>query len=86
MAVNNVTAPKDGTYLMKLDYVDGDSSRVIEITVNGETVQVPLSGTNDNNWSTAQTITMPIPLKAGSNTLTFTNPVDWAPDIDKITL
>ncbi|MFD4525792.1 fibronectin type III domain-containing protein [Streptomyces sp. NPDC058470] len=86
VAVNNVTAPRDGTYLMKLDYVDGDSSRVIEITVNGETVQVPLAGTNDNNWSTAQSITMPIPLKAGSNTLTFTNPVDWAPDIDRITL
>ncbi|WP_127360486.1 fibronectin type III domain-containing protein [Actinacidiphila soli] len=86
VAVNNVTAPKDGTYLMKLDYVDGDSSRIIDITVGDKTIQVPLSGTNENTWDTAQSITVSIPLKAGSNTLTFTNPTDWAPDIDKLTV
>jgi hypothetical protein len=86
VAVNNVIAPKDGTYLMKLDYVDADSSRVIDITVGGTTIQVPLPGTNDNDWSTARSLTVPIALKAGSNTLTFGNPTDNAPDIDKATV
>jgi len=86
VAVDNVTAPKDGTYLMKLDYVDGDSSRVIDIAVGGATIQVPLSGTNDNNWGTARSVTVPVHLKAGSNALTFGNLTDYAPDIDKITV
>jgi hypothetical protein len=86
VAINDVTAPEDGTYLLKLDYVDGDSSRVIDLDVNGQTIQIPVPGTNDNNWGVVQSLTVPVPLKAGANTLTFGNATDYAPDIDKITV
>jgi chitodextrinase len=86
VAINNVTAPADGTYLLKLDYVDGSSGRTIVVTTGGTSFQVPLPGTNDNNWGTAQSITVPVQLKAGSNTVTFGNPDDYASDIDKITV
>ncbi|MFE2968429.1 fibronectin type III domain-containing protein [Streptomyces sp. NPDC059340] len=86
VAVTHVSAPKDGTYLMKLDYVDGDSSRVIDLTVGDTTLQIPVPGTNDNNWGAPQSLTVPVPLKAGDNTIGFGNPTDYAPDIDKITV
>jgi hypothetical protein len=86
LTINGVTAPKDGTYLLKLDYVDGDSSRTIVVTVNGSPVRVPVFGSNDNNWGQAQSLTVPVPLKAGSNTLVLGNTTDYAPDVDKITV
>ncbi|WP_033279739.1 fibronectin type III domain-containing protein [Streptomyces sp. NRRL F-525] len=86
VAINHVSAPKDGTYLLKLDYVDGDSSRVIDLAVGDTTLQIPVPGTNDNNWGAPQSLTVPVPLKAGDNTLRFGNATDYAPDIDKITV
>ena len=86
VTVNGVTAPKDGTYLMKLDYVDGDSSRPAVITVDGTSFQLPLAGTNDNNWGAAQSVTVPVHLTAGANTIAFGNPTDYVSDIDKITV
>ncbi|MFD4560195.1 fibronectin type III domain-containing protein [Streptomyces sp. NPDC058469] len=86
VAVNHVSAPKDGTYLMKLDYVDADSSRVIDLTVGDTTLQIPVPGTNDNGWGSPQSLTVPVPLKAGDNTIRFGNATDYAPDIDKITV
>ncbi|WP_084717992.1 fibronectin type III domain-containing protein [Streptacidiphilus carbonis] len=86
LAINNVTAPKDGTYLLKLDYVDGDSSRTLVVTVDGSPIHVPVAGTNDNNWGQSQSVTLPVRLKAGSNTVTFGNATDYAPDVDKITV
>ncbi len=86
LKIEHVTAPKDGTYLLAVSYVDGDSSRTIDVTVNGTQVDVPVFGTNDNDWGNAQTLTVPVQLKAGDNTLTFGNTTDYAPDIDKITV
>jgi hypothetical protein len=86
VAVNHVSAPKDGTYLLTLDYVDGDSSRVIDLSVGDTTLQIPVPGTNDNNWGAPQSLTVPVPLKAGDNTLRFGNATDNAPDVDKITV
>ncbi|MFI6623462.1 fibronectin type III domain-containing protein [Streptomyces sp. NPDC050528] len=86
VAINHVSAPKDGTYLLKLDYVDGDSSRVIDLTVGDTTLQIPVPGTNDNDWGAPQSLTVPVSLKAGDNTLRFGNATDYAPDIDKITV
>jgi hypothetical protein len=84
--INNVTAPKDGTYLMKLDYTDGSSGRTVVVTSGGKTFQLPLPGTNDNNWGHPQSITVPVQLKAGANTITFGNPSDYVSDMDRITL
>jgi hypothetical protein len=81
---NNVNAPVAGTYLMTLAYVDGDSSRTAVVTVNGMPFELPLSGTNDNNWGIPQTVTVPVQLNPGSNTIKFSNPAAYVSDIDKI--
>ena len=86
VSFTHVSAPKDGTYLLKLDYVDADSSRVIDLTVGATTLQIPVPGTNDNAWGTPQSLTVPVPLKAGDNTIGFGNATDYAPDIDRITV
>jgi hypothetical protein len=84
--INNVDAAVAGTYLLQLSYVDGDSSRTAIITVNGKSFEQPLPGTNDNNWDSAQTITIPVQLNTGANTIQFGNPTDYVSDIDKITV
>ncbi|MBM9509910.1 fibronectin type III domain-containing protein [Actinacidiphila acididurans] len=86
VAINNVTVPKDGTYLMKLDYTDGSSGRTMVVTTGATSFQVPLPGSNDNNWGTPHSITVPVTLKAGANSITFGNPSDYASDVDRITL
>lgn len=86
VAINDVAAPKDGTYLMKLDYTDGSSGRTVVVTVNGTSFQLPLPGGNDNEWGRPRTVTVPVHLKAGANTVGFGNPSDYVSDIDRITL
>jgi hypothetical protein len=86
LTFNNVTVAVAGTYLMQLAYVDGDSSRTAVVTVDGRSFELPLSGTNDNNWDVAQTVTVPVQLNTGVNTIEFGNPTDYVSDIDKITL
>jgi chitodextrinase len=86
LTFNGVKAPADGTYLLTIDYVDGSSGRTAVVTVDGTSFQLPLPGSNDNNWGAAQSITVPVQLKAGSNTIGSGNPNDYASDIDKITV
>jgi hypothetical protein len=85
---NTVTVAKAGTYLMNVAYVDGDSSRLAIVTVNDTPFNLPLSGTNNNDWDNPQTAVVPVQLQAGTNTISFgnTNPGDYVSDIDKITL
>jgi hypothetical protein len=54
--------------------------------VNGTAFKLPFAGTNDNDWGSAQTVTVPVTLHAGANTVEFGNPTDYVSDIDKITL
>lgn len=86
LVFNGVTAPTTGTYLMRLSYVDGDSSRTAVVTVNGTSFELPLPGTNDNNWDVARTVTVPVPLNAGANTIEFGNPNGYVSDIDRISV
>jgi hypothetical protein len=86
LTFNGIKAPATGTYLMRLAYVDGDSGRPAIVTVNGTAFNLPLSGTNDNDWDTARTVTVPVPLNAGDNMIEFGNPTDYVSDIDKITV
>ena len=82
----DITVASAGTYLVDIAYVDGDSSRTAVVTVNGTAFNLPLSGTNNNDWGTPQTVTVPVRLKAGTNSIQFGNPTDYVSDIDKITL
>ena len=85
LTFNDVVAPVAGTYLMQVSYVDGDSSRPGVVTVNGtSSFDLPLPGTDDNNWDTPQTATVPVQLNAGDNTIEFGNPTANVYDVDKI--
>ena len=88
LALPNVWAPKDGIYLMTVSYVDGDSGRTAQVTVNGVPFQLPMAGSNDNDWGTPQTVTVPVTLKAGGNTWSSStaHTDDYVADIDKITI
>jgi alpha-galactosidase len=85
LTFNNITVASTGTYQVQVAYVDGDAGRTADISVNGGIpTAVSFAGTNNGNWSTPQTTTVPIHLNAGSNTIAFSNPTSWAPDIDAI--
>ncbi|HEY2674297.1 MAG TPA: CBM35 domain-containing protein [Rugosimonospora sp.] len=84
VTINHVVAPAAGTYLMRVSYVDGDTSRQAVVTVDGTPFNLPLSGTGDNDWGSAQTVVVPVALAAGDNTVQFGNPTDYVSDIDRI--
>jgi chitodextrinase len=86
LTMNNIKADKEGTYLVRLGYVDGDTSRSAVVTVNGSPFHLPVPGSNDNDWSTARTITVPVHLMAGNNQVIFGNPSDSSFDVDQITV
>ncbi len=80
----NVTESTAGSYTMTVYYVDGDSGRNATITVNGTATTVAFTGTGNSNWDTVQTKTVTVTLKAGTNTIEFSNASAYAPDIDHI--
>jgi hypothetical protein len=82
----DVSVPTAGTYLMTLTYVDGDTGRVSVVTVNGTPFNLPTDGTGDNDWSDTQTVTVPVTLKAGQNTIEFANPDNYSADVSQIAL
>jgi hypothetical protein len=67
---------------MTVNYVDGDAGRSATITVNGSASTVSFTGTNNGNWDQVQFQTVPVTLKAGTNTIEFSNSSGYAPDID----
>jgi len=82
----DVSVPVAGTYLMTVSYVDGDTGRVSIVTVNGTQIELPTDGTGDNDWADAQTVTIPVTLTAGTNTIEFSNPSNYSADISQIVL
>ena len=82
----DVSVPVAGTYLMTLTYVDGDTGRTSIVTVNGTSFNLPTDGTGDNDWSDVQTVTVPVTLQAGTNTIEFSNPDNYSADVSQIAL
>lgn len=82
----DVSVPAAGTYLMTLTYVDGDTGRVSIVTVNGKAFTLPTDGTGDNDWADAQSVTVPVTLQAGQNTIEFSNPDNYSADVSQIAL
>ena len=82
----DISVPVAGTYLMTLTYVDGDTGRVSVVTVNGEPFNLPTAGTGDNDWSDVQNVTVPVTLKAGQNTIEFSDPDGYSADVSEIAL
>ena len=86
LAYPDINVPVAGTYLMTLTYVDGDTGRVSIVTVDGNAFNLPTDGTGDNDWSDPQTVTVPVTLNAGENTIEFANPGNYAADVSQIAL
>jgi alpha galactosidase A-like protein/alpha galactosidase C-like protein/alpha-galactosidase-like CBM13-containing protein len=80
---NDIVVDIAGTYLLNVAYTSGDP-RSVKVSANGKpaaTWDFPSSG----GWGAAATISVPVTLKAGSNTVTFdSGPSGYSPDIDKI--
>ncbi|MDN3024347.1 carbohydrate-binding protein [Streptomyces sp. S.PB5] len=82
LTFNDVVVDKAGTYQVRIAYISGDS-RSVGISAGGA------SGTrhkfpSTGDWGTVATVSVPVSLKAGSNTITFDSGTGYAPDIDRI--
>lgn len=84
LTINNIKAEKDGDYTITIYYTTAEP-RSAEISVNdGEPINIDFP--NAITWTKVITYDLPVKLKAGSNTLKFSNAAGWTPDIDRIVL
>src|SRR5581483_9136264 len=89
---NNVNVSSAGTHRLVISYIDGDTStfgigtyRSANISINGgSSFSVIFPATGD--WNEVVTMNISVTLKAGNNTITFSNSSAYTPDIDKIDL
>ncbi|KND26790.1 alpha-galactosidase D [Streptomyces stelliscabiei] len=82
LTVNGVKVAKAGRYVVGIAYVSGDA-RSVRISANGGNAtghKFPSTG----DWGTVETVSVPLTLKAGTNTITFDSGDGYAPDIDRI--
>jgi hypothetical protein len=84
LTVNDVTVPAAGTYQVNVGYVSGDP-RSASVSANGgpaTAVAFPPTG----GWGILATITVPLKLAAGANTITLDSGSGYSPDIDSISV
>ena len=86
LTFTGVTKAAAGGYTLTIVYVDGDAGRSATVTVNGVATTVTFPGTNDGNWNNVQTTSVTVNLSAGTNSIVFSNPGGWAPDLSTITV
>ncbi|MFF7125570.1 MULTISPECIES: alpha-galactosidase D [unclassified Streptomyces] len=79
---DNVVVDRPGTYLVRVAYVSGDARSVNVSADSGGATRHKFPSTGD--WGSVETVSVPVTLKAGANTLTFDSGSDYAPDIDRI--
>jgi Alpha galactosidase A/NPCBM-associated, NEW3 domain of alpha-galactosidase/Alpha galactosidase C-terminal beta sandwich domain/Carbohydrate binding module (family 35) len=84
LTFNGVTAGSAGTYQVTIVYLDGSATgRQATVSVNGGAAQT-VSFTPTGSFTTIGTMTVPLVLAAGANTIEFANPSAYAPDFDRI--
>lgn len=77
-----IVVPADGVYTVAIHYISADN-RSAALSVNdGRFMVLRFPGTND--WDTVGSLTLRIRFDSGINSLEFSNPVAYAPDIDRI--
>jgi hypothetical protein len=87
VTLHDITVPAAGTYLVKIAYTDGDTSRQSMLTINdADTYWVNYHGLGDNDWGTPQVVHLPVKLAAGANSIKVSNPSGYIADIDWITV
>ncbi|MEU7413880.1 carbohydrate-binding protein [Streptomyces sp. NPDC042638] len=79
---NDIVVNRPGTYLIKVAYVSGDPRPVTIAANSGAGTRHTFPSTGD--WGTVETVSVPVTLKAGRNTVTFDSGSDYAPDIDRV--
>jgi Carbohydrate binding module (family 35) len=85
LRMNSLNVPVPGTYTMTIFYISGDGDRDARIRLNdGTPINVHFPSTGD--WNTVGSLALRGTLNAGSNTVLFDNPNDWAPDIDRLVI
>ena len=83
LTVNGVTVEKAGTYTLRLWYCTAET-RSVTVTVNGKSYT--MSGLNSGSWTLPAMAEIEIELAAGENSITFSNPSAFAPDLDRIAI
>jgi len=80
---NGVASGSGGSSTLSIRYVNGGATRTGQLSVNGGSA-VSLSFPTTGSWNTVGTLNTTASLKAGSNTLKFSNSSGWAPDFDRV--
>jgi alpha-galactosidase len=79
----NVNVPVAGIYQMEIDYMT-QGQRSFLVSVNGNAAkQLDLNG---YSFGTPTSTVIQVPLHAGSNQIEFSNPTNYAPNLDSITI
>jgi hypothetical protein len=83
LRMNGLGVPVAGTYTVTIFYISGDGNRRARVSLNdGAPITVTFPSTGD--WNTVGSLALRGTFDAGGNSLAFDNPVDWAPDIDRV--
>ncbi|MFJ8141390.1 CBM35 domain-containing protein [Streptomyces sp. NPDC096013] len=78
----NVSEPAAGSYTMSVSFLSVGQARSAVVTVNGVKQTVSFPETPDYNTVVTKDVT--VQLKAGNNTIQFSNPTAGAPNLDRI--
>ncbi|MFE9433988.1 alpha-galactosidase D [Streptomyces sp. NPDC006640] len=82
LTIADVVVAKAGQYQLKVSYVSGDARSALVSANGGGATGHKFPSTGD--WSTVNSVYVPVTLKAGANTVTFDSGTGYAPDIDRI--
>jgi alpha-galactosidase len=80
---DNVNVPVAGTYRMEIDYMT-QGQRSFFVSVNGNTAQELVL--NGYSFGTPTSTVIQVPIHAGSNQIEFSNPSNYAPNLDSIVI
>lgn len=83
---NNVSEKHAGHYTLWIYYIDGDVPTIeksLYISVNGSPA-IAYKAPGLGNWGVIGTLSVPVSLNAGNNTIEFSNPYDYVPGINRI--
>ncbi|MFF6990193.1 glycoside hydrolase family 75 protein [Streptomyces sp. NPDC010273] len=81
---NNISEPAAGSHTMTVSFMSVGQARTAIVTVNGVKQTVSFPETPDYNTVVTKNVT--VQLKAGTNTIQFSNPTAGAPNLDRITV
>jgi hypothetical protein len=94
LTFGEVSAPRAGQYVLAVRYANNERagsgnyntnivSRAADISVDGQ-APTRVMFRNTYSWDQFWTVNVPVTLREGTNTVTFSNPTTMAPDIDSV--